>query len=110
MSLISRIKWRLYDCYLSCFGIPAKKLRGVGYPYLDIRKGAKINIQGPLFTVNTYEASTLGINRRCKLCVYPNAELNILGIVGMSNTVVVATKSITIGNNVMVGGYNYCRL
>lgn len=104
MSLISKIKWHLYDCYLKRFGLSAKKLGGIGYPMLDIHDGAKVNIQGRLYTVNTYEASTLGVNRKCKLSVYPNAELNFLGNVGMSNTVVVATKSITIGSNVMIGG------
>lgn len=104
MSLISKIKWHLYDRYLKRFGLSANKLGGIGYPCIDIHKGAKVNIQGRLYTVNTYEDSTLGVNRKCKISVYPNAELNILGNVAMSNTVVVATKSITIGSNVMIGG------
>lgn len=104
MSLISKIKWHLYDCYLKRFGLSANKLGGIGYPCLDIHEGAKVNIQGHLYTVNTYEASTLGVNKKCKLSVYPNAELSILGNVGMSNTVIVVTNSITIGKNVMIGG------
>jgi acetyltransferase-like isoleucine patch superfamily enzyme len=48
--------------------------------------------------------STLGVNRRCKLLIYDNASLVIKGTVAMSNTVIVTTEHIEIGDNVMIGG------
>jgi acetyltransferase-like isoleucine patch superfamily enzyme len=47
---------------------------------------------------------TLGINRKCKLLVYKKAKLHINGDLSMSNTVIVATKEVVIGDNVMIGG------
>lgn len=54
--------------------------------------------------INNSRSSTLGISRPCKLSVYKDAKLIIHGQIGMSNAVIVATKSIEIGHNVMIGG------
>lgn len=54
--------------------------------------------------VNNSKQSTLGISRPCKLTVYKDASLAIRGCIGMSNAVIVATKRIEIGSNVMIGG------
>ena len=67
-------------------------------------------LRGRINMVNTFSGSTLGVNRKCKITVYKDAILEINGIVSMSNTTIVCTKHIVLGNNVMVGGgYNYCR-
>ena len=54
--------------------------------------------------VNNSHRSTLGISRPCKLYVYENAELIFKGKAGLSNSVIVATKRVEIGKNVMIGG------
>ena len=54
--------------------------------------------------VNTAKAATLGNPRRCKFLVFPNAIMHFKGECHMSNTVIVATKRVVIGNNVMIGG------
>lgn len=74
----------------------------VGIPNIDI-KGHLI-CDGHIYMVNTTEDSVLGIGRPCKLTVYKDAYLHFKGQCGMSNTVIVATKGITIGDNVMIGG------
>ncbi|UTN04633.1 acyltransferase [Flavobacterium bizetiae] len=54
--------------------------------------------------VNEAKYSTLGKNNKCKFFVSKNAELILGNNIGMSNVVIVATKSIIIGNNIMIGG------
>ena len=61
-------------------------------------------LRGRINMVNTFSGSTLGVNRKCKITVYKDAILEINGIVSMSNTTIVCTKHIVLGNNVMVGG------
>ncbi len=75
-----------------------------GYPLVYNRGDLCILGGGKLIMVNNAMTSTLGINRKCKINLYKNARLTIKGIVSMSNTVIVATKEITIGDNVMIGG------
>lgn len=75
-----------------------------GIPIIEVAKNGKCEIGENFACVNNAKSSTLGINRKCKLLVYENAVLKIGKNVGMSNTVIVATKSVEIGNNVMIGG------
>lgn len=74
-----------------------------GTPILQIH-GTIICSHKPIVFVNNANSSTLGINKRCKLLVYKDARLIFNGKVGMSNTVIVATKRVEIGDNVMIGG------
>lgn len=93
------------EWYFIRHGIPRsilKNIQSVGFPILDIM--GDFSCFGKLDMVNTAEGSVLGVARPCKFKVYPNASLTFKGRCGMSNTVIVATKSITIGNNVMIGG------
>lgn len=79
-----------------------KNIESVGLPILDIK--GKFSCYGNLYIVNTVEDSVLGVARPCKFKVYPKASLTFKGRCGMSNTVIVAAQSITIGDNVMIGG------
>lgn len=76
----------------------------LGVPLLDIHPSGKCQFGSNLVMVNTAKHSTLGKSNRCKFVVSANATLMIGDKVGMSNTVIVATQSITIGNNIMIGG------
>lgn len=83
-----------YSKITSNGGLPDLKILGT----LDIPQDVRICF------VNNSESSTLGIERRCKISVYKNASLQIMGPLGLSNVVIVATKQISIGKNVMIGG------
>lgn len=96
-SFIVRYKFRKNHVICKSFGL-------VGMPIIDIRGDGVLRCDGSLFMVNTAKRSTLGINRRCKLTVYNRATLHVKGRVAMSNTVIIATKHVEIGNNVMIGG------
>ena len=88
-------KYRVYyPMITSNGGLPDLKILGT----LDIPQDVRICF------VNNSESSTLGIERRCKISVYKNASLQIMGPLGLSNVVIVATKQISIGKNVMIGG------
>ena len=86
-------------------GLDRRKLSGVGIPSY-INEGGKFDIVngGKIYMVNDFFHSTLGVNKKCKIHIYKNALLQITGTVTMSNTVIVATKEITFGHNVMIGG------
>ena len=86
-------------------GILYRNIRVIGGPLiLNIKGRIKMPRDSALTFVNGSKSSTLGIVRPCKLSVYKDATLVIHGRVGMSNAVIVATKRIEIGKNVMIGG------
>ena len=85
-------------------GLDYKKINSNGFPLFNISSRGTLQLNGKLNMVNTFDYSTLGINRKCKISVYDNAILEVNGVVSMSNTVIVCTKHISIGSNVMIGG------
>lgn len=89
------IKYKKYFSKVSSNGgLPDLKIQGT----MEIPKDVRICF------VNNSRCSTLGIERRCKISVYKNASLQIKGPLGLSNVVIVATKQVRIGANVMIGG------
>lgn len=76
---------------------------GGGIPELQIKGKIIYEDFAAVSTVNNAKSSTLGNPRPCKLLVYKKAILKFRGKVGMSNTVIVATQYVEIGNNVMIG-------
>lgn len=97
LSLIIRIKLR-------CIGIKIKNIKVLGFPIIEVRKNGKLSLGENITMINNQKHSTLGKVNKCKLLVYSNAELKIGNKIGMSNVTIIATKSIIIGNNVMIGG------
>lgn len=75
-----------------------------GVPQFRIQGSLIFNSDKKATFVNSFSWSTLGIPRRCKIAVGKDAVLSFKGRVGMSNTVIVATNRIEIGDNVMIGG------
>lgn len=78
-------------------------ITSVGFPLIQLKGRGKLSFGSNIVLINTFKASTLGENTRCKILVYDNAFLSIGNKVGMSNVTIVATKSISIGSNVMIG-------
>lgn len=99
-----------YLFWLNKVSIPSQKnkffrnFNSIGIPIIQISVIGKCSIGENFTMVNSAKAATLGKNNKCKLLVYKDAELRIGDKVSMSNTTIVATKSVTIGNNVMIGG------
>lgn len=81
-----------------------KDLLLIGRPQIVIGKDAVFTYSNPVIMVSDSWRATLGRANRCKLVVYDNASLNLGQKVAMSNTTIISTKSIKIGNNVMIGG------
>ena len=86
------------------FNVKHKNFMSFGIPIIDIKPNGIFIIGDQFSMVNDAKTSTLGKNNKCKFLIYSNAILQIGNNVGMSNTIIVATKSIIIGNNVMIGG------
>lgn len=85
-------------------GLTWRNLRSYGVPLVETRGNGHLVINGHITMVNNAKFATLGNPRRCKFLVYDGATLEFRGDTSMSNTVIVATKKVEIGNNVMIGG------
>lgn len=88
------LRWKHVPNFVKC----------VGRPYLSINKTATFVVGRHILMVSDPLVATLGIPKRCKITAYSGATLLIGNSVSMSNTSIIATKSISIGNNVMIGG------
>jgi acetyltransferase-like isoleucine patch superfamily enzyme len=84
-------------------GIQSESFTSLGVPLLDVHSSGKCQFGSNLVMVNSAKHSTLGKSNRCKFVVSADATLTIGNKVGMSNATIVATKSIVIGNNIMIG-------
>lgn len=102
--LIEAIKNLPAFIYIFLKGFSFKKIRCIGIPQIKFARSSNVVISGKIILVSDSKVATLGHPRRCKLLVYPNAYLYLKGDASMSNVVIVATKGIEIGENVMIGG------
>jgi acetyltransferase-like isoleucine patch superfamily enzyme len=98
---VSRLRTRIY---FSLCGVKYKDFTSLGIPLLDVHPEGECKIGNGFVMVNTAKNATLGKNQKCKFVVRKRAKLIIGNKVGMSNTVIVATQSITLGNNLIIGG------
>ncbi|TDX00064.1 acetyltransferase-like isoleucine patch superfamily enzyme [Dinghuibacter silviterrae] len=76
----------------------------LGVPLLDIHPGACCVLGDGFRMVNCARYATLGKPNRCKLLVAEGASLSIGRHVGMSSAAIIVSKSITIGDNILIGG------
>lgn len=90
--------------YLFFHRLSRYNIKCIGSPQIVFSKRSNVVISGELVLVSDSKFATLGNPQRCKLLVYPNAEFKTKGNVSISNTVIVATKKIEIGSNVLIGG------
>lgn len=98
ISMIERLLWRMHGIHLG------KGTRFSGWCYLNIIKGAKIQIGNHVHFVSSPFVNHIGLNRRCSLSVFtPKARLIIGDNCGFSSTNISAFIEIVIGNNVRVG-------
>lgn len=75
-----------------------------GIPILNISPLGQFIIGEEFVMVNEAYTATLGKNNKCKFVVGPHAKLELGAKIGMSNTTIVATRSVKLGNNIVIGG------
>ena len=78
-------------------------LKALGRPRINVSLGGKATI-GNHFYIRTGQAYTEVGSLGSRILVGPRGFLKIGDNVGMSNTTIVADCSVTIGDNVMIGG------
>lgn len=80
-------------------------LKSHGIPYVMVARGAKGFSIGMNFSMNNgKEGNPIGCSEPCSFFVDRNAKLCIGNNVGMSQTAIVASVSVTIKDNVKIGG------
>lgn len=90
--------------YFQITGVSYKKFTSIGMPLLDIHYSGICKLGDDLVMVNKAKFATLGKNNRCKLLVAAHATLTLGNKIGMSNATIISTSSVTLGNNIMIGG------
>ena len=75
-----------------------------GVPVIDVWERGKFHIGDNLHINNGRRFNQIGRQQPCYFIVYNDAVLKLGNNVGMSATAIVCFKSITIGNNVKIGG------
>lgn len=75
-----------------------------GTPYVMVARGGKFSIGKNFAMNNGIKGNPIGCYERCTFFVDRGAVLTIGDNVGMSQAALICHKSITIGNNVKIGG------
>ncbi len=89
---------------LKCNGVFYSSFRTSGIPYIMVARGGKCTIGQGFSMHNGIKGNPIGCYERCTFFVDKGATLTIGDNVGMSQTALICHKSITIGNNVKIGG------
>lgn len=101
---LATVWWSFYTSMLFCLnGVNCKSLKALGRAKINVSLGGKANI-GTNFYIRTGQAYTEVGSLGSRILVGPKGILTIGDNVGMSNVTLVADCSVTIGNNVMIGG------
>lgn len=97
VKLICRILFYIHN-------VQCKSFTSNGFPYISIAIGGKCSIDKGFRMINGLEGNPIGRPQRCVFFVDKGATLTIGKNVGISSTALVALESITIGDNVKIGG------
>jgi acetyltransferase-like isoleucine patch superfamily enzyme len=103
-------KLHMFYSYHSCkllfnvSNVQFKSFIASGIPNLTISPEGTFTIGEKFVIVNDAKTATLGKSNPCKFIVEKCAMLVVGDNVGMSNTTIVATNSIKLGNNILIGG------
>lgn len=98
--LIGRV---ITPLFLSFKSVQFSRLRCIGFPIVYVAKNASISF-GDLCTVFSTQSTFLGVNHRSIFrAISPYSQIKIGDCCGFSGATIVATTSITIGNNCLIG-------
>lgn len=81
-----------------------KSFHTTGIPYVMVARGGKFSVGKNFAMNNGVEGNPIGCYERCTFFVDRRAALTIGDNVGISQAALVCHKSITIGDNVKIGG------
>lgn len=96
---------RLYTKFLLISNnVVYKSFHTNGIPYIMVARGGKFSIDKNFAMNNSIKGNPIGCYERCTFFVDREAVLTIGDNVGMSQAALICHKSITIGNNVKIGG------
>jgi acetyltransferase-like isoleucine patch superfamily enzyme len=99
------IEWIVCWFWLYINNVQFKDFTTRGLPFISIAyRGGKCTIDKGFRMNNNLTGNPIGRTQRCILFVGENAILKIGKNVGISSTAIVALQSITIGDNVKIGG------
>ena len=93
------LRFIFYVFNISC----GEKIQVLGFPRFILGRNAHIVI-GNNFKINSGSANPIGRNQRSLIYVGKSANVKIGNNVGMSSVAIVCQQSITIGDNVRIGG------
>lgn len=89
---------------LSLNGVSYSSLRCSGLPFIYIGDNAHMRIGHNFAMHNSIKGNPIGCYEKCTFYVAPNCKIEIGDNVGISQTAMISYASITIGNNVKIGG------
>lgn len=78
--------------------------KSFGVPFVNVNRHGKMVVGSKFVCNNTRAANPIGRNSKCSFVVGKGAELRIGNNVGVSSVAIVCQNSISIGNNVKIGG------
>lgn len=107
--LLKRIRNRLSSYYnlirLNLYGVKYGRNCVIhGRLYINLFPTAKLSIGNDFYFSSGWNINALCVNKRGSFYATDHAEIKIGNNVGMSSTVLWSHKSITIGNDVKIGG------
>lgn len=85
-------------------GVMYKDLHTKGIPYVMVARGGRMQVGKNFRMNNGITGNPIGCYQRCTFFVDRNATLTIGENVGMSQAALICHMSITVGNNVKIGG------
>ncbi len=101
---VATVFWSAYTrVVLRLNGVKSGRLKALGRARINVSLGGKATI-GRNFYIRTGTFCTEVGSIGSRILVGPHGELKIGDNVGMSNATIVAEMSVTIGDNVMIGG------
>lgn len=106
LSVRTGIDGLIFRAVLRIYGVHYRTVRTTGLPHLTVRKGAEVRI-GDGFRINNRFYGNALSTGRCAIWVGDGARLDIGRNVGISSSYIIAEESVTIGDNVKVGGNCY---
>lgn len=96
--------WMMTKVVLKGNNVSFSSFHTNGIPYVMVARGGKFTIGKNFAMNNGIKGNPIGCYERCTFFVDRNAVLTIGENVGMSQAALICHKSITIGNNVKIGG------
>jgi acetyltransferase-like isoleucine patch superfamily enzyme len=98
--------WSHLYCTILFYGqnVSFKKFKTEGIPYVSVANGGKCSIGSDLRMNNKLSSNPIGCPQPCLFFVDKQAVLTIGNNLGISQAAIICHLSITIGDNVKIGG------